>query len=46
MLLIISGKPISEDIVINKVALDERNMPEEQLQMDTLIEIGKTRSDL
>ena len=46
MLLIISGKPISEDIVENRVALDEKIMPEEKLQMDTLTEIGKTRSDL
>ena len=45
MLLIISGKPTSEDIV-NRVALDEKNKPEEQLQMDTVIEIGKTKSDL
>ena len=45
MLLIISGKPISEDIVVNRVALDEKNKPEEQLQMDTVIEIGKTKSD-
>ena len=43
--LIISGKPISEDIV-NRVALDEKNKPEEQLQMDAVIEIGKTKSDL
>ena len=46
MLLIISGKPIFEDIVVNRVALDEKNMPEEQLQMDTLTEISKARSDL
>ena len=46
MLLIISGKPISEDIVVNRVALDEKIMPEEKLQMDTLTEISKTRSGL
>ena len=46
MPLIISGKPITEDIVVNRVALDEKNMPEEKLQMGTLTEIGKTRSDL
>ena len=46
MLLIISGKPFPEDIVVNRVVLDEKDMPKEQLQMDTLIEIGKTKSDL
>ena len=48
MLLIISGKPISEDIVVNhrQVASDEKDMPEEQLQMYTSIEISKIKSDL